>query len=634
MDDLYELAKGFDIISFDIFDTLITRYVLMPTDVFRLVETASVNLHQFGNDFSRYRILAEQKCYEELGDKVTLDAIYERLQSEAGYTLMQCETLKALEKDFELESVIPRRDMRQLFLKLCHEGKKIVLCSDMYLDAVFIQKLLSKCGYPDNLEIIVSNEIEKGKGNGALWRHFFSKYEGKTTFHIGDNKNSDQIQVERLGHKAFHVDSSFDLFVASGYYKYLSKYIDNDIGHRLILGTFVNDVMFNSPFGKGMDLQKLSAIWMGPVLSSFVEWLVEKKDDSHLLFVTREGYILKPAYETFCKGLGIPPQTNSLFYASRAATGAATVTSEEDLDDIFRLDYKGNFRTLIRARLNFMLPQEDRQYDTAIKLPEQKEFVKRLLSPFLQQIFKDNMLQKEAYCQYIQEIQKSPEDKFTVVDVGYNGTIQYNLAKIIEKKVAGWYLFLNRNPLPRLIDCECDGMCDVTKEFQPIYENLLFLEGVLQVPYGQLQKMVLDKKNKIQYYYEDNAVVSNILSNAQNSMLEYVSLLAKWKQLLQQRNLYDIKLAQAIWIYMLRYDDIPESLINSFHLTDDFEGNSEWKYDNKKRLWKSENNIAPLVIPISHDTTYLKYRIKLLVKKYIPRIFYEYSRLIWMRYIK
>ena len=67
---------NYDIITFDIFDTLITRQVIFPTDVFLYVEKISILKNGFGNNFHKYRQEAEQLSYKKYGERVTLETIY------------------------------------------------------------------------------------------------------------------------------------------------------------------------------------------------------------------------------------------------------------------------------------------------------------------------------------------------------------------------------------------------------------------------------------------------------------------------------------------------------------------------------------------------------------------------------
>ena len=74
VDLIKDKIKNYKYVSFDIFDTVLKRNVLCPTDVFRLMEKSdSISI----NNFKNKRVEAEQKARNLLGKKeITLNEIY------------------------------------------------------------------------------------------------------------------------------------------------------------------------------------------------------------------------------------------------------------------------------------------------------------------------------------------------------------------------------------------------------------------------------------------------------------------------------------------------------------------------------------------------------------------------------
>lgn len=629
---LLETIKEYDIVSFDIFDTLISRYTLKPTDVFKVVETECIAKYDFGENFQNKRIRAEQKCYEKYGKSTNLENIYSELLNDNSYSKQQCDILKSIEKDTESNVVIPRRDILKLFKEVSKSGKKIILCSDMYLSSSFLQKLLNKCGYPDNLDILVSNEAGCAKYDGTLWKFLFQKYGQSKVIHIGDNKNSDVVQAEKHGIKGYYVENAYDKFSVSDYYNYLCEYDDGNVAHSLLLGYLVNNVLYNSPFDNELSVNMTAPIWMGPLLLSFIEWLVATKDDSHLLFVTREGYILKPLYEYYCQNMEIEPQENSLFYASRTATSSAAIINDKELEINFDNNYNGSLKKLIKSRLNFEMPNNCLPNDVVVKLPAHKDKVMKLLSKYVQEIYKQKKIENEAYRIYL--AYNNPKKKpITIVDVGYNGTIQYNLSRIANEKISGKYMFLDIKPLPISIGCACNSLCKVSEEVHPVFENLLFLEGFMQVPYGQLQKISFGEKGNIEFFFNDDINTSRLLEKAQDTIFEFISWAIFWKKKMHINNFSDINLAEVIWLCMIYFNDIPQNLIDSFKLADSFHGNTMWKYNRNKKEWQSDDHRYPLVFSLENKGKF-KYKIKQKVKSIIPSFMYDFCGFVWVKFIK
>ena len=116
----------------------------------------------------------------------------------------------------EIRSVIPRIAVRKLFHEVLHMGKRIILCSDMYLSSEQIGLLLEKCGYPRNLEIWVSCECGGTKSSGVLWKKLFSSLpDHQKVIHIGDNECSDYRILKQMHREAILLSSGYCSFQQS-----------------------------------------------------------------------------------------------------------------------------------------------------------------------------------------------------------------------------------------------------------------------------------------------------------------------------------------------------------------------------------------------------------------------------------
>ena len=73
---LIEALRKADVISFDIFDTLITRRIYSPEDIFSIIEQKYKLDH-----FKEKRIQADSIARKQLGRDINLDDIYAVLQS-------------------------------------------------------------------------------------------------------------------------------------------------------------------------------------------------------------------------------------------------------------------------------------------------------------------------------------------------------------------------------------------------------------------------------------------------------------------------------------------------------------------------------------------------------------------------
>ena len=259
-----EILAPYDVITFDVFDTLITRCVLRPSDVFSIVEAQAKRSGITTRAFSVERQKAEQLSYQRFGECADYAQIYQILKSEFSYSEEQCAALMDLEFETELHLAVPRRSVKDLLTKLLSSGKRIVLCSDMYLSSAAIRKLLLHCGYPADLELWVSCEKGGTKSSGKLWEQFFEQLPATLkTIHIGDNAQADYRILRQMGKDAILIDSSLSLFENSSMHGYLSRFDTSAIGNRLVLGYLVNNACFNSPFADSESEDGIISVWGG-----------------------------------------------------------------------------------------------------------------------------------------------------------------------------------------------------------------------------------------------------------------------------------------------------------------------------------------------------------------------------------
>lgn len=623
----------YDVVTFDVFDTLITRCVPEPSDIFAIVEARAKEQGILADGFGEHRRLAEENAYRRYGEHADFNQIYTELREGFLYTCEQSDALQELELDTELQLVLPRRDVRSLVEKLLAAGKRILLCSDMYLSSSAIGRLLKKCGYPDGLELWVSCEKKASKKNGDLWEQLFACLPADArVIHVGDNREADYRKPKELGREALWIPSGAELFRRSELYDYLSKYIPGKPGCSLLLGYLVNRACFNSPFSDGRMDDSLTEIWCGGLFACFMDFLVEHRDDSRLLFVTREGFLLKPMYERFCKALGVTPQDNTLCYASRLAALAASVSEAEDLQKVMLSRFEGTLGDFLENRLNYTPAWGRELYDRPIILPDDSRQVMELLEPMLGEIFENSAHQRDAYRRYLADI-RGENPRLTVVDIGCNGTIQYGLSRILQEKVGGLYMFLNEKTLPERMGCACLGLRNPRMGVHPVYDNQLFLEAAMQAPCGQLKKMELEAGKAMPKFLGDAGYAEEI-PKAQEAFCRFVEWYALWKRQLGSGMDVPFELAEDIWICLLKFRCLPQKLEDSFWIADGFSGNPHWKYDSENQIWRGAVLEAPLAFCLQKDHVKptLKYRVKNYVKAHIPYFAYSWAQKVWHRY--
>jgi FMN phosphatase YigB (HAD superfamily) len=206
------LKDEIKVVSFDIFDTVLTRTVAQPRGIFdlcarRINECDSVLPERLRNDFSAQRIRAEKKARSNsVREDIKLDEIYEMLSYEFELTSITAEKLAALEISIELECSIGVPGSVGLVRFARALGKRIIYISDMYLPKTTIIELLKKAGaHERNDNIYISGECGLAKTSGKLFDYVLNveKCLPSEIVHIGDHYLSDFKIPKRFGIKSF-----------------------------------------------------------------------------------------------------------------------------------------------------------------------------------------------------------------------------------------------------------------------------------------------------------------------------------------------------------------------------------------------------------------------------------------------
>ena len=131
LNTIKDRVKKARVISFDIFDTLLMRPYVAPTDVFAHMEKVYEK-----KGFENERRDAEHRVrirHNKLED-ITFDMIYEEIDDEF-------KDMKQKELDWEEMVLRANPEMKQVYDYAKEKGKKIIIASDMYLPTKFIVKI-------------------------------------------------------------------------------------------------------------------------------------------------------------------------------------------------------------------------------------------------------------------------------------------------------------------------------------------------------------------------------------------------------------------------------------------------------------------------------------------------------------
>lgn len=285
---LLEEIDRHDVISLDIFDTLLKRIVLEPKDVFRMAEERT-GIRGFAD--CRFEI-------QEQHPEFSLSEIYARLKELQGYDGGTAELLRETELMLETALILPRKSMADILDYAKDKGKTILLVSDMYLEEDFVRSLLWRNGITGYSALYLSYRYRKLKHEGLfleVLRDLEDRMPAPSVLHIGDNYYSDFMAAEESGLDAFYVPSCRMLAEENGYGEMVR--MCKSLADRKLLG-LGTAFSFDDPFRSDDDRQ-IAGMIVAPLAMGYLQWVCNElrgKDYKALLFSSRDGFLLLDAY--------------------------------------------------------------------------------------------------------------------------------------------------------------------------------------------------------------------------------------------------------------------------------------------------------------------------------------------------
>ena len=190
-----------EVVSVDLFDTLVFRTVLEPNSVFHLQHQACARLLEgvSSADWLKRRKSAEEALAKALWPaEIQLAAIYDRIATELNASAETRQSLMDAELAAEADVIEPYRDLAQALQELQGEGVGIVVMTDTYLPASFIRSLLDRF-MRFEYTLLCSSETGKTKRSGSAFPHLRGLFPAKRIVHFGDNPHSDVTMARRSG---------------------------------------------------------------------------------------------------------------------------------------------------------------------------------------------------------------------------------------------------------------------------------------------------------------------------------------------------------------------------------------------------------------------------------------------------
>ncbi|MFT8522111.1 glycosyltransferase [Gluconobacter oxydans] len=209
-----------DLVSFDIFDTLVYRRYLEVNEVHDLASAYALSLlGQFGKEnpgaltLTRYDITNVMKAAaHERIEEPTLEAVWSRLfTARIGHTekaLTLGRKVAAFEYEIDRQNLYAVEGAAEMLAALKAQGKTVIAISDMYFSQTEIEGILLQTGLAQHIDrVFVSSQENLTKHSGNLFTHVWKQFDiaPAKTLHLGDNTHSDVAMPTSLGGHAIHV---------------------------------------------------------------------------------------------------------------------------------------------------------------------------------------------------------------------------------------------------------------------------------------------------------------------------------------------------------------------------------------------------------------------------------------------
>jgi len=432
--------------SFDIFDTLVSRDIARPADLFTLlarrirVAFGESMPPAFILDFPAIRLRAEGRAHRvAAAPEVTLDEIYEAIgRRPDAPPADQLERIKAMELECEIEHCYGISASIEAVRALRDRNERVVLISDMYLPAPTVRAMLAKCA-PDleDLPLYLSSEIGHRKVDGTLFAHVCreEKIRPHELRHRGDNYFPDFVMARKAGCEAVHyTDSTLNELenrIASP---------DNGPTGAIMAGAARKARLTKA---KGRSAFQLGANFTGPLFYPFVDQAIEEAERRgirRLCFLARDGRLLHRIAEARLARRHAAVELRYL-YVSRQSTYLAGVDQivPEQIEWAFAEDASTLTVELVAKRLG-LAPEQlaGPAVAAAAGQPLDPDATERLRKRVLDDPqLRENILKKAAEARtrllgYLSEegIEAATEDPIGLVDVGWQGSIQDCLYRI------------------------------------------------------------------------------------------------------------------------------------------------------------------------------------------------------------
>ena len=440
LENIKEKVLKNDIISFDIFDTLVFRNILKPKEIFTIVESEYEDKTLI-KGFKKIRFEAEVKARALSGkEDITLNEIYAQMKSKYKE---KTEEIKELELKIEKEFIVANPFMKKVFDFAIKNDKKVYIISDMYLSTEFLKEVVEDLGYKKYVKLYTSGDLGKTKATGSIYDYVRKEQKIKKDakwLHVGDNLRSDISNAKEKGIEPY-------------YYK--PPYERKKFHTRCTLKESIMNAIQINETQNGLEVSNFDRIGtecISGIFYGFTDWLSKfTETQDNLIFLSRDGYFPKKVFELIKKERNLDIETKYLLTSRKAyqIPAYALMPKNKVIDTLTQWNSQLNHKLKIKdiykqvgldasdfTREIEMLDLKNK--DTVLTF-ENREKVKKLLAFTYIKIKKSLDTKLELVNEYLKQEGMDKYEQLNIVDIGWRGSIHNAMQKILKNNIIGFY---------------------------------------------------------------------------------------------------------------------------------------------------------------------------------------------------
>lgn len=464
LEDIVKLLAGYDVISFDVFETLLERTgVFRPIDLFLEIGAKAEPLFGVSPEtFAQLRIRAEREARALLagqhGRDVHIKQIYARLGAlltTVGAACVPASVLRdaaEMEMDVELSHLRPVASVAAVYRWAIQSGKTVIFVSDFYSPAGFVEKALRQNKFAQYDHLFVSCELDHTKHAGDLY-HYVCQHldvEPQQIVHLGDNAWSDGARALQAGIAHIRINNPVNPLLARLGLDWRSPTASpaSVLFAEQARRGYGSGIVVRRPEDEPV-LERVGREALAPLLLGMSGWLYEEAGRLKLpglYFCSRDGLVMKQAFDLYQAKFGQRTQSRYLRISRQVIYRASAVVEPGSAEGLFTQNWSrltpGD--ALTRWGLDpaaFADRVRDVGFSSIADMATVGDQVGDRRFAALYQACRDelqavNKKHADAFFAYLAHEGVTNEEKVTLVDIGWHGSLQKGLERLLAAR--GW----------------------------------------------------------------------------------------------------------------------------------------------------------------------------------------------------